>query len=197
MMLMQWTPLSAHDMTGVLGRGDPLCFRTQGAMFCRCPMKDGEFCVMDLTMYPQLGMLGSKKTGLLDVKHVPWGACFWKEALRQPYGIREINVVKAPTIPMGWGYFIQIFFTGMDRDGSPMQCSWVCRAFGGRDGRSLLAHLMIIQKAVRGFVRSRREARDLAVMMGLHARLGAKCRFSSIPEDVIAHKILNRITVKQ
>lgn len=159
-------------------------------MFCRCAMKDGEFCVKGLSMYPQLGMLGSRDMGLLDIKHVPWGECFWKEVMRQPYGVRGISHVKAPTIPMGWGYFIQMFFTGMDRDGAPMPCSWVCRAFGCRRKKSLMAHLWIIQRAVRKFVRERHEARALALCMAGHRRLGACSLLSVIPEDVLAHKIL-------
>lgn len=185
---MAWS--FTHDMTGVVNPGEKVCFRTQGVKFCRCPLKDGVFSVKGFSMYPQLGMMGSRETGLLDIKHVPWGECFWQEVLRQPYGVRAMSKLKAPTIPLGWGYFIHMFFTGMDRDGAPMPCSWVCRGFGCRNHKSLTAHLWIIQRAVRRFIQSRREARSLAVFMAGHERLGACSLLSLIPQDVLAHKIL-------
>lgn len=179
-----------HDMTGVLRRGEKVCFRTQGAMFCRCPIQPGKFEVLGLCVYPQLGMIGSKSLGLMDIKHVPWGACFWKEVFRQPYGVKEYSIVKAPTIPMGWGFFFHIFFTGMSLDGTPLPCSWVCRGFGCRRGRSLQAHLWIIQRFVRTFLRARHESRALALMMGTHARLAPDGLLSMIPADVFRHNIL-------
>ena len=183
-----WT--YTNDMRGVLGRGESLCFRTQGAMFCRCPIKAGTFSVLGLDLYPQMGIIGSPSLGLVDIKHVPWGACFWREVLREPYGVREMTIVKAPTIPMGWGFYIHIFFTGMAHDGSPLPCSWVCRGFGCRTHKSLLAHLWIIQRAVLKFVRARIESRKLAVMMGEHARLGTESPLSVVPEDILRHRIL-------
>ena len=186
-----WGFTSPHDMTGVLGLGDPLCFRTYGAMFCRCPVQRGVFSVMNITIYPQLGMMGSRETGLLDMKHIPWGNCFWNEALRQPFGVQRIKIWKAPTVPMGWGNYIQFEFTGMDHDGTPMACSWLCRAFGCRNQKSLMAHLLIIQGAVRTFVRRRREKRALAVVMGLHERLGQFSHIQTIPVDLLAAKIIH------
>lgn len=177
------------DMRGVLGRGDPLCFRTQGAMFCRCKMDSEPFPVLNHMLYPQTGIL-SVDGALLDIKHVPWGKHFWDEATRFPYGLREMTVTKAPTIPMGWGYYIELAFTGMTLDGMPLPCTWVCRGFGVRKGRSLVAHLWIIQRAFRRVIRVRREARELAVMMSLHPRLGAESPLSCLPVDVLTQKIL-------
>ena len=159
-------------------------------MFCRCPIQRDFFFVSNITIYPRLGLLGSAETGLLDMKHIPWGNCFWNEALRQPFGIRKIKIWKAPTIPMGWGNFIEFEFIGMDSDGTPMTCSWLCRAFGCRNQKSLMAHLLIIQGAVRKFVRHRREQRALAVVMGLHERLGQFSHIQTMPVDLLAAKII-------
>lgn len=184
-----WT--ITHDLTGILGRGENVCFRTQGAMFCRCPAEPGEFCVQGMSVYPQLGLIGSKTIGLFDIKHVPWGGCFWKEVLRRPYGVRRLTVLKALNTPMGWGSYFHMTFTGMDRTGTPRPCSLVCKGFGCRNGKSLKAHLWIIQRAVFRFTRKRLESRALAVMMATHGRIGPDSLLSMIPEDVIRHKILH------
>ena len=176
-------------MLGVLGRGDPLCFRTQGTMFCRCKMNDGPFPVLNYMLCPQIGIL-SLNGAMLDIKHVPWGRHFWEEATRYPYGLREMAVKKAPTIPMGWGYYIELAFTGMTLDGMPLPCTWLCRGFGVRRGRSLAAHLWIIQRAFRRVLVLRREARELAVMMSLHPRLGGVSSLACLPADVLTQKIL-------
>jgi hypothetical protein len=164
-------------------------------MFCRCPISTGMFsirvleCGRDVWVYPRMGLM-SVHGKLLDVKHVPWGSHFWQEVLRAPYGVTRFIITKAPTIPMGWGSYIQIEFTGMDRHGGPVPCQWVCRGFGSRKGRSLLTHLHIIQKAIRRVNRVRNEHRTLAVAMGLHERLGGQSLINMLPAELMAAKIM-------
>lgn len=177
------------DLRGVVGQGDPLCFRTQGAMFCRCKMEPGPIPVLNYTLYPQTGVMGVDGV-MLEIKHVPWGRHFWEEVTRTPYGVRGMTVTKAPVIPIGWGYYIELAFTGMMMDGNPLPCTWVCRGFGIRKGKSLMAHLWILQRAIRRWVQMQRKSRVLAVMMSLHARLGAMSLLSCIPADVLSQKIL-------
>lgn len=182
-------------MRAVLGQGQPLCFRTDGAMFCRCPISTGMFCFrakgcdQHVCVYPRMGLM-SAHGKLLDIKHVPWGGHFWQEVLRAPYGVKRFMLTKAPTIPMGWGAYIHIKFTGMDRQGYPLPCRWVCRGFGSRQGRSLLTHLHIIQKAIRRASQARREERMLAVAMGFHDRLGGQSLITMLPAELVACKIM-------
>jgi hypothetical protein len=159
-------------------------------MFCRCEMRrDVVRVVSDVNLYPQAGVLACGKM-LMDVKHVPWGQHFWDEAMREPYGVRKMELSRAPTIPIGWGYIIQLFFMGKDSEGVPIPCSWICRGFGCRERKSLLAHLWIIQRAIRGAVTYRRQKRALCMMMGTHERLGEACLIASIPTDIWRTHIL-------
>lgn len=184
-----------HDMRAVLGEGQPLCFRTDGAMFCRCPITTGMFsinipeCEGGVTMYPQMRLIKVKEE-LLDIKHVPWGEHFWQEVLRSPFGVTKLILTKAPTIPLGGGSFIHLAFTGMNRHGAPIPCSWICRGLDSRNGKPLLVNLGILQKAIKRVVRRRRAERTLAVMMGLHERLGAMSLVALLPADLLASKIL-------
>ena len=178
-----------HDMRTILGRGERLCFRTNGTYFCRCEMESKPLPLLHYTLYPGMGIVAGEGL-LLDVKHVPWGSHFWSEALRAPYGVTGVKMERAQTIPLGWGHYLQIAFTGVGFRGEPVPATWACRAFGSRDGKSLLARLWTIQRAAREFIRRRREARLLSVLMGLHERLGSQSPLSLLPADLLRNEIL-------
>lgn len=178
-----------HDMRSILGRGERLCFRTRGTYFCRCEMEPQPLSLLHYTLYPGMGVLAGDGL-LLDVKHVPWGRHFWCEALREPYGVTEVKTERAQTIPLGWGYYLQIAFTGVGFYGEAVPSTWACRAFGSRDGKSLLVRLWTIQRAAREFIRRRRESRLLPVLMGLHERLGSASPLSLLPADLLRNDIL-------
>jgi hypothetical protein len=57
-------------------------------------------------------------------------------------------------------------------------------------GVTPIVHLWRIQRAVRNFLARRYQARTLALMMGLHERLGDLSLISTLPEDVLRCKVV-------
>lgn len=60
----------------------------------------------------------------------------------------------------------------------------------------VVVHVWRIQRAIRGYLERRRRPRRLAVLMGLHSRLGRECLLARVPVDVVEMNILGFYRVK-
>ena len=54
----------------------------------------------------------------------------------------------------------------------------------------VIVHVWRIQRAIRCYLERRRRGRLLAVMMGLHSRLGRECALALLPADVVRMNIV-------
>ena len=52
-------------------------------------------------------------------------------------------------------------------------------------GVYLAIHVWRVQRAIRCYLRKRFEQRALAMVMGLHTRLGQECAFACLPADLV------------
>lgn len=54
----------------------------------------------------------------------------------------------------------------------------------------VVVHVWRIQRAIRGYLERRRRGRLLAVLMGLHSRLGSECLLACVPVDIVEMNIV-------
>ena len=54
----------------------------------------------------------------------------------------------------------------------------------------VIVHVWRIQRALRGYLKRRQRAKQLAVLMGLHSRLGGQSLIACMPVDVLVMKVL-------
>ena len=138
--------------------------------FCRC-ITDRMIHHNNSSYYPKAGFFRDGRT-LFDVRvyaftlvHLPPGFSLSKYT----YATEKM-------------YYLTLRFEGQGsgRSGAMLMASPTFR------GVSPVVHIWRIQKAVREYLRRKNfEQRALAVMMGVHIRLGISCPFAALPVDVV------------
>ena len=151
-----------------------------------CPATDHTFCrcIIDRMIhhnnssyYPKAGFFRDGRT-LYDVRVYVLGWHFWHTLVHLPPGF-SLSKYTYATEKM---YYLTLRFEGQGnaRSGVMLMANPTLR------GVSPVVHIWRIQKAVREYLRRKKfEQRALAVMMGVHIRMGILCPFAGLPVDVV------------
>jgi hypothetical protein len=140
----------------------------------------------DATLYPKAGCFRVGRS-LYNTRlfYNSFGRHFWDLFIGNPAGIcrRTVYLYSKHSI-----YYAALAIV---QDGGVNRRVAVCFPIDPTIGGVMpVVSVWRIQRAVRGFLRHKFNQRALAVMMGLHSRLGCQCSLSCLPADVVSKNIL-------
>lgn len=168
----------------------------RGRFGCECPMQGGEIITkkvgisnvhgvlesngrIEITYYAKAGLV-SIGGYLLSVLHVGWGNHFWKTIVDISHDIK-VQLSKGSSY-----YYITMNYAVIGGGGNLVPCTWSCPASTFRSGVHVLVYVRRIRKAIKRFLRMKYMDKMLALMMGLHWRLGENSIVRFIHEDTLA-----------
>ena len=135
---------------------------------------------LDATYYPCLKMmLVEGRLFNVACPHVE-GMCVWDQFLCQPSEAQ--TGVYFPTVH---DYSYLIIATNVHGRGLVVYCMTAWWSMVGGFRCQLSVFLRRIQRAVKGFISARRQAKRLALAMALHPRLGSHSILQCLPADML------------
>ena len=130
--------------------------------------------------YRKMGMI--RCNGMLYSAPLAWSGYHFISML-----IRSIdsNEVRHFRLPVGAMTFITMEYTFYDIADFPGERHFVVLLKGTRHDLCILSCLRRIQRAMRGFLRKKRQARFVCLAMGLHPRLGGQSPLVCLCSDAL------------
>ena len=132
--------------------------------------------------YRNIGMIRSN--GMLYSAPLAWSGYHFVSIL-----VHSIESKKAAQLRLPYGAMTFTTYTFQDVTNGPGERQFVILLRGTRRDRCILSSLRRIQRAVRGFLRRKRQARFVCLAMGLHPRLGGQSPLGCLCSDALQQVI--------
>ena len=133
---------------------------------CSCPFSEPVIQTRECTYYTGSGILANR------------GVVYWSPLVRGPHCVEAVMHAIERNRVSRHNFTVMRFAFVSIQDA-------VVLLKNSKNNHNLLSCLLQIQRAVRAFLRLRREAKHLAVAMGLHPRLGVLSGLNCLCQDVM------------
>jgi hypothetical protein len=150
---------------------------------CECPFESETSCIMHVggsTYYRGLGMIQNK--GVLFSAPLKYSGFHFTRILLTAIDSRQVTNINLREKALT---FISLAYNVEDNNGHMINRNFAFLLKGMRFGLGILSCLRRIQRAVRVFIKPRRQERFIALAMGLHPRLGEGSVVNALYPDVL------------
>jgi hypothetical protein len=150
---------------------------------CECPFESETSSIMHvggITYYRGLGMI--QKKGVLFSAPLKYSGFHFIKRILTSIDSRQVTIINLRENALT---FISVSYDEEDNNGHMMDRRFVFLLKGMRHGLGILSCLRRIQRAVRVFIKPRRQERFIALAMGLHPRLGEGSVVKALFSDVL------------